>query len=442
MLLDRYRQLLTAYVDGELNNRQRRQIVRLLRRSPEARLLLQQLKADARALRHLPCPPLAGDFTPPILHTISQRRLTPGPRRLAKISKPTAWVAPLGSWAAAAAVLLILGAASYLYFALALTQSTKPDIARTEPASPLSSSDTIPAESPLPRPDRPSTPSDKPSLPQLDAPVAVQATEGVKPHDNNPRTVGADKPVLPSKEESALTDRLEMFQLDRVPDMLPLIIKLSDLEKVAPRINLIDELKKDSYFRLELPCPNGTKALERVQKAAKTMHYSLIIEKQAQERIKLKRPANYVLYLENITPDELTQLVRQIGSEDRNIAKNKPVESQLDRLVLSRMTAQHRKELSSLLGIDPTTNDPAGTDPHKPLADANSRSLGKTLTGQGGEPRPASGQPAPTPAEQLVLVLAYNPVRPAPASDEIKQFLDRRMPSRSGTLRVLIVLRS
>ena len=61
MLLDRYRQLLTAYVDGELSSRQRRHVVRLLHRSAEARRLLRQLEADAKSLRDLPRPALSVD---------------------------------------------------------------------------------------------------------------------------------------------------------------------------------------------------------------------------------------------------------------------------------------------------------------------------------------------------------------------------------------------
>ena len=49
MLSESARQLVTAYVDGELNARQRRQAVRLLSRSEEARRLLNRLEEDAVA---------------------------------------------------------------------------------------------------------------------------------------------------------------------------------------------------------------------------------------------------------------------------------------------------------------------------------------------------------------------------------------------------------
>ena len=53
MLPDRLCQLLTAYVDGELTVRRARAVQRLLERTPEARELLAQLRANAERLRAL-----------------------------------------------------------------------------------------------------------------------------------------------------------------------------------------------------------------------------------------------------------------------------------------------------------------------------------------------------------------------------------------------------
>src|SRR5262249_19948770 len=56
MLPDRHCQLLTAYVDGELNARHRRQVEQLLSSSKEACDFLRKLERDAQALRKLPRP--------------------------------------------------------------------------------------------------------------------------------------------------------------------------------------------------------------------------------------------------------------------------------------------------------------------------------------------------------------------------------------------------
>ena len=77
MLPERYRELLTAYVDGVLSARQRRHALRLLRRSAEARRLLQRLQSDSDALIHLPKPHLDRDLSEPVLKKIAAARPLP-----------------------------------------------------------------------------------------------------------------------------------------------------------------------------------------------------------------------------------------------------------------------------------------------------------------------------------------------------------------------------
>src|SRR5438270_11816665 len=103
MLPEQDRELLTAYVDGELTTRQRRSLMRRLRRSTEARELLRRLQEDARELHELPYPSLVPDFSDRVLQTIGQKGLRP-PRRLNRASVPF-WTLP----AAAAAVLCAVG---------------------------------------------------------------------------------------------------------------------------------------------------------------------------------------------------------------------------------------------------------------------------------------------------------------------------------------------
>jgi hypothetical protein len=449
MLLDRYRQLLTAYVDGEITNRQRRHVARLLHRSPEARQLLQQLQQDARSLRQLPYPQLPVDLTGSVLHTIAERRLTPGRRRVARVSPAASWAGPLAAWAAAAAILLILGVASYLYFAASLLHSGNADFTEKpkEPSATVAESPDS-APTPIARHEKPTPDArdDKPSNPPHRPPV-VESPEVVQRPPEGPKKPTPEPRPAPPKEEPVLTDRLEMFQFSKVSDVLPEVFKVSEFDRDAIRKNLIAELRKDANFRLELPCQNGTRAFQCVQSAAQALNIGLVIEKGARERLKLQARTNYVVYLENLTPDEVAHFLRQIGAEDAKNAARKPAEAQFDRLVLTRMTPQNHKELSTLLGIDPTESEPAtkgplGVDPRKPLTDVTAQQVGQALAGQGATPRPQPGKPAAKPPERNALVLAYNPVRPSPGSDEIKRFLDSRKPVKAGTIRVLLVLRS
>lgn len=446
MLLDRYRRLLTAYVDGELSGRQRRHIARLLRRSPEARHLLEQLQADARVLRQLPRPSLPVDLTNPVLRNISERRLAPGQRRLAKVHSAPAWMGPLASWAAAAAVLFLLGIASYLYFAASLDQAEKMEMARNQEMQLTAQSHPEELAPPLAAADSADSEPDEQPGATIDQSSALKSPKIAKRRGGKPKPNLPNKPPSPAKEETALTERMEMFPLESVPDLLPVIVKVSDLELEASRKQLIAELHKDGEFRLELPCPNSIKAFDRVQKTAQRLNFGFIIDKQAQERIKSKWRGNYFLYVEDVTPEELTRFLRQVGAEDRKSAAGKPTEAQIDRLVLLRMTARHHKELSTILGLDPSAavaspSGPLGTDPRMPLADATARKVGQALSGLGTTPRPQSGKTGAQPRQHTALVLAHSSVRPSPISDEIKHFLEERKPARKGTLRILLVLR-
>ena len=447
MLLDRYRQLLTAYVDGELSSRQRRHVVRLLHRSAEAREFLQQLKADSRALREMPRPSLPVDLSAPVLRLINERNLTPGRLRIVKADSSAVWIGPLLSWAAAAAVLLILGVASYFYFAASVERPANTELAQKQTQLSHSNLQTEELGSQDVKEDETKEPSLQRPAPRIERPSAVKLPQIARQRDPKSKASPGEKPQLSSKEETALTDRVETFQFDLVPDLLPILVKLSDLDRAPARKQLLADLSKDNAFRLELPCSNGTKALERVQNAARKLGIGLVFDKPAQERIRLKWKISYALYMEDLTPEELTQFLQQIDAEDHKKVGGKPADPQFDRLVLTRMTAGHRKELNALLGIDPTTSvpNPKGTstgDPHTSLPEATAREVGQALAGQGGTKRPEVGQRATLVPNHIALVLAYHPVRPSFGSEEIKHFLESRNPARSGTLRVLLVLRN
>jgi anti-sigma factor RsiW len=118
MLPERYRELLTAYVDGELSARQRRTLQKLLRRSPEARQLLKEMQRDSDEIRALSPARLKQDLSDSVLTLIAQRQI-PLPRPSAPPPPPPTVPAAAGPiWpyvVGAAATLLGLAAASYLF---------------------------------------------------------------------------------------------------------------------------------------------------------------------------------------------------------------------------------------------------------------------------------------------------------------------------------------
>jgi hypothetical protein len=440
MLAERDRQLLTAYVDGELTDRQRRHVARLLDRSDEARRLLQKLQEDSGKLRRLQSPPLDDDLTVPVLRSIADQRLKP--RRPVGGPKPALYPAWAGV-AAAAALLLVVAAGSYVFFAHAL-----PENSRRVARNPQPPSVTPPEVKKSSEPDRvavvPKGKTKDNETPRPDNPLPRTPAEGVqKPEDNSSSSEPKGEPVVTAPST-------EMFKLETANVALPVPVKLRELDQEASRQKVLGELQQDTAFRLELPCKDGTRAFERFEAVWKARGNALLVDPVAFARTKQpKLKTNYVLVAEDLTPDELLQVIRQLAAEDKKGEAKKPPDVQFDSLVLTRMTQRDHKELSDLLGVDltqspPKATGPLGTDPARPLPDATAEQVTKSLAGEGGVPRPEPGKPAVKPPEHQALALAFSPVsqvRSRPGSPEIKRFLDGRKPARPGTVQVLLVLR-
>jgi hypothetical protein len=442
MLPDRDRQLLTAYVDGELTPRQRRHAERLLRQSEEARGLLRRLEEDARALRALPPVRPAADLSEAVLRGIAERRLAPARRR---VLRPVPAYPEWAGLAAAAAVLLVLGLASYLYFARAFQREAP--LAENRPGTSQPAPEVKPADADAVARRAEGTPPSKDEGAKGPPKPAPPPSAVVKGPDKKDQPRPAPQPAPePPKPDAVLTDRnMEMFKLDEVRVSLPVTLSVRDLEKDAARRKLLEELDKDSAFRLELPCGDGTRAFERFQAVCKARHIGLHIEGAAQVRIKKAQwRTNYVVYLEGLTAQEWSALLRQLAQEDARASK-RPPERQFDGLVVTRLTPRDHKELADLMGLDPTRTPPKpagplGTDLHKPLSEQTAEQVAQALAGQGSA-RPQPGKPAAKAPEHAALVMAYNPVRPRPGSPEVKRFLESRKPTRPGTIQVLLVLR-
>jgi hypothetical protein len=442
MLTDRCRQLLTAYVDGELSNRERKAVLRLLHRSPEARALLRQLQQDAQRIHTLPRLRLGEEFAQALLLTIAERQLQPHGRRMRRLHSQPAAVPLWAGMAVAASIMFLIGFSSFFYFAHAL-----PD---ENPVNPV-------ALHPTPPPFGGGKALSEQVANATPTPAATSpAEEGKEPEPRREATAVADAPkdkgdsVKPAPaadtNESALATpipKMELFQ-PQTPDVaLPLIQKFAELDVAK----LKEELQKDSGFRLELPCRESVHAFERLQGVLKGHNVGLMIDPEAQSRLKQpKLHTNLVVYADDLTPDDLVKVLQQLGAEDRKPETKKRGESQFDALVLTRMSKDDRKELCELLGLDPKqglpkATGPLGMDPKVPLAETTLNQVTQTLTGQGGTPRPDPNKPAVKPPDAQALVLPYNPVRPRPGSAEVKRFLEAHKQPRSGAVQLLLVLR-
>lgn len=435
MLPDRLCQLLTAYVDGELTARQTRAVQRLLGRSAEARTLVRQLQADAAQLRRLPREQLPADFAAQVLLALRERGLEYRSRK-ASPHRPITVPSWLGL-AVAASVLLVISAASYLYF---LASAEQPGVATTNQRP---STDERLVGPLLPEGASSLANKSTPSHPQQDRELLPAPQPDTIVHQPVPES---EPPTVPQPErepESILatpTPKMESFP--QIADTkLALILSLAELHQPQPHKELTAELYKDSSFRIELACHESGKALDRLRAAFQAQGIRLAVDQVAQDRLKLKLRTSYALYVENVTAEEVAKVLRHLGNEDR---KAKP-RRQFDKVILQRMTEGDHQEVSKLLGVDPRTLGTTRTkslrdlDLTQPLAKSTADQVEQALKGQSGRPTP--GKPLAKPGERLAVVVPYNPVRPRAASPQVRQFLDSRGPRQPNTLQLVLVLR-
>jgi hypothetical protein len=440
MLSESDQQLLTAYVDGEISARQSRQLLKLIRRSPEARQLLQQMQENCRTLRRLPRVRSHPALSDSVLQQIQALRLKP------RTKSPPVRHPVVRAWAgygAAAALLLVVAGASFLFFAHSLQPDTQPAVVQNGPA----------VEGNQPQPHDPTPPIAQSGSAGSDSEKLPVAPRREEPMDPTPIVQGPprddSKPLDPEKprDPNVATAPVDLVELKMVDIAAPLIVKLQDVDPSNTKGGVLAEFNKASAFRVEFPCRNGSRSFERFQAACKSQDIGLNVDQTAAER--LKHPhyrTNYAIYLDDVTPEELTKLLQQVAGEDKKPDAKKVVDAQFDRIVLVRLGKRDHKELAELLGTDPTVSatptGPLRTDVHKAVSDQTGSQIAATLTGQGGAPpRPDGDKPAMKAGEHSALVVPYTPLRPAANSVEVKRYLDTRKAARPGTLQVLLVLR-
>jgi hypothetical protein len=447
MVPERISVLLTAYIDGELSSRKRRAVQRLLRKSPEARTLLAQLQEDSKVLRLLPRARSDKDFSAQVLRTISDRRLNVTRRAVVAQRAPfPAWA----GYAAAAAVLFLVFCGSYLYFyGINNPRGPATPIAKngTPAPSPVHVAQNNPGPIVAPKPPddiaRPTPPEPKktPEEPKK-VPEDVKVVENPKtppeaPTPENPKPIPVEASPTPNP-------KFEIFK--EVPARDTLKLALWELDKEQNRKQVQAELEKEAAHRLELMLKSSPKSLERIEAAFKAQGVKLLVDQFAQTRMKTQSPTHYVLFVEDVTPEEMTKILEAIGVEDKKAEAAKKGSGQFGRLFVLGMTNDDHEELRKLLGADPVKfgpppKGPLGVDLRKPVSTKTASELSDALSGKG-VPRPVAGKPAGVPLTRQAIVVSYNPVRPPKSSKEVQQFLENRSPKRAGTLQILLVLRA
>ncbi len=440
MLADRDIRLLTAAVDGELSGRERKALQRLLQKSSEARAFLEQLRGDAGHIRGLPRPRLGPDFTGRVCQAIAERGLRPGAGHRAPAAKPAVWPA-WGGWAAAAAVLVSVGILSYLAFPrLFKGERRRSPLVQNRAVSPKRTpADQGPKDRPkldgtIARASKGATPmvdEGGPPKPDKKGAAAAQGPRDKKDGGRNPkpRAVGGSK---------------HDWDLPPVAHGTPpLRVAVKDLEVKEAREKLRGRLARDTAFHAQLLCRDPGRGLDEIRGVFAAHGIHLLIDREAQAR--LKNPGlktNYLLYTDDVKPDELVKILRQVGQADRMRAAREKVPVQFDTLFVNALAPAFRHRLEKHLGAPPVkpAGKPKGDDPRKQDSGGGAQ-IGPAV------PMKSNAAPAqPRGPARHVLVLAYNlddkPVRAHPGqSPEMKLFRQARKERRAGALQVVLVLR-
>jgi hypothetical protein len=419
MLPDRYTELLTAYVDGELSARQQAVVQQLLRRSGEARALVRQFQADAELLRGLPRRQLGPDFARQILDTVRPQGVrtpvkAPAPGRALR------WPA----WAAAAAILVSVGVLSYLAFPLFVPAGGDDQVAvRTGPDAPPPSPSATERLQAFPE-----NGEDTDETPREKRPGALGGPDGAAPPN---RTPGRDVTARRGKSGKKPADEFLTFGGDTpLPSPanpnLSLILPLQRLGDAAGADRLRAKLHSGRAFHIDLLCRDPGTAVRQLQAAFRTQGIDLAIDPKALARLKNPRlQTKYAFYGENLTAAELTAAFTLLAQNDQQRVARQKLPEQYGIFSIYLMSPAARKKIADFLG------QPPAYLPQRPAAAAK----------KGGAQR---GPAAPA-ARRLVLVLPYHednsPVLSRPRlSPAVKSFLAERQPRQAGTVQIVLVL--
>jgi hypothetical protein len=388
MLPDRYTELLTAYVDGDLSARQRRAVLKLLHRSSEARLLLKELQENAHALQNLPARKLNPDFADSVLREIQVRGLQPGvaPPSPVPVTRFPTWA----RYAAAAAVLAMTAFGGYLLFTA--NDSDKPGPGPIAQDSPKPTPSPTPAPSPKEiKPTQPPTGNPSPKPPVFDKKITPD-------------------PMVAQLIAGAFTD-YTLNDLRLMP---------KQFGDPAMKTMLAKEFDKNkSAVHLEWQAQNAGRTTKLLY-AELQKQTRVLIDKHTEDLLKAKKvnpKMTFLVYAENLKPDELSSILRKGDGQGG------------DNILVSPLTNDHRLKLSNLMGKE-KEKLPFLWNPIEGPAPKVKNDKSDTIT--------------PFNSDALAVVMALDNADPKARSAQVAEFfrLKSLRTPRPGTLQVMLLIQS
>jgi hypothetical protein len=214
-----------------------------------------------------------------------------------------------------------------------------------------------------------------------------------------------------------------------------------ELAKPGTTTRLTKDLRQDTAFLVDLPARDNNLTVRQLESAFEDNGVKVVVAGKAQQALKAQRGhTSYILYAENLRPDELARILTQLGGNARPGVKENGGPAAVEEVVVSGMTPDHRQQLATLLGVPAERLRPAAKGPSDPPEELlNKKIIAGGAKGQGSNQAVPAGPRAP---DRLAVVLAMpdNAVMNPVEAPEVEQFLRERGPQRPGTLQVVLVV--
>ena len=413
--------------------------------SPEARELLADLQANANAFRKAPRHQLPPDFAPQVIDTIAKQQLQPG-RRAAW------WPAPriLALAGVAAGLLVAVGIGSLYFQGPARMESPQfaaaPPKGRAQPVRRERTEEFAASRrqevakdtaGSLPKVSRQSAPAaPKPSAVERDLTKAMPAAPSLRSLD------GAEKKaaVAPLAAGGAKSKSLEVIRTN-----LPLLFPLRELTREEKRQQLRKGVEKGAGYHVELSCRGNGYALTRLRAAFLSERIGLLVDETAAARLDHGGiEANYLLYAQEMTADQLASVLERLAGDDQEAENKRRGSGEFENVTVCSLAGKDNQELTSLLGSDPLVPPTFGFRPALPNNTPKTAAAGRSSpAGKGGATSGlAVDPPLERPPDRWALLLPYADGRlKRVTSAPVQQFLDARKPRQKSAIQVFLVVR-
>ena len=321
MLSEQEIQLLTSYVDGELNQRQRNAATRLMNKSSEARALVKELQENAHKVKMLPKHKVEPSLVDEIVKAIEESKAQP------KQPAPPlrrVWLPYLTASLAAAILIAVIG---FLYWqSIPVSDFGTKDIAATDKVI-------EPKLDPKFDPKIEQTPPWKPN------PLLAQITEDTF------GGFGAPVPI-----DKVFTASFREFQKAGV---------------MASQFT--HELNREKSVNVDVTVKSNKDALLRLRTILAERGINLIAD-PATNKASDDKKVEYLVYAESLTSDEVTRLMSELSQSYVVGMKNsqKTVLSPYNHMTLKPTAKDDRQQLAKALGVEASTLEPKDRKDLKP----------------------------------------------------------------------------